>query len=116
MRSLLASAFLSVTLLAAPLPPGPPSGWIEQASAAEAVPPVEETPSPSATPSNSAAFVASICDAVAAAAAENDLPVDFFARLIWQEIHVGAENRTTAEKLCANLRVAGASYCAVQRN
>jgi hypothetical protein len=26
-----------------------------------------------------------ICDALAAAAEENDLPVDFFARLIWQE-------------------------------
>jgi hypothetical protein len=26
-----------------------------------------------------------ICDVLAAAAAENDLPVDFFARLIWQE-------------------------------
>jgi Transglycosylase SLT domain/SPOR domain len=37
------------------------------------------------TPPNSAASVASICDALAAAAAENDLPVDFFARLIWQE-------------------------------
>jgi len=29
--------------------------------------------------------VASICDAIAAAGTENDLPVDFFARLIWQE-------------------------------
>jgi hypothetical protein len=32
----------------------------------------------------------------------------------WARIHVGAENRTTAEKLCANLRAAGASYCAVE--
>ena len=29
--------------------------------------------------------VASICDAIVAAGTENDLPVDFFARLIWQE-------------------------------
>ena len=29
--------------------------------------------------------IASICEAIAAAATENDLPVDFFARLIWQE-------------------------------
>jgi len=64
-----------------------PSQRLGQASAGEAdqVPPVEGTPSPSATPSNRAASVASICDALAAAAAENDLPVDFFARLIWQE-------------------------------
>src|SRR5262249_56882473 len=46
---------------------------------------VESTQSPSATPSNGAASVVRICDALAAAAEENDLLVDFFARLIWQE-------------------------------
>src|SRR5439155_112726 len=40
---------------------------------------------PAATPSNGAASVVRICDVLAAAAVENDLPVDFFARLIWQE-------------------------------
>jgi hypothetical protein len=33
----------------------------------------------------------------------------------WARVHVVAENRTSAEKLCANLRAAGAS-CLVQRN
>jgi hypothetical protein len=74
-------------LLVATLVPGLPRQLIGQASAGEPdqVPPVETTQSPSATPSNGAASVASICDALAAAAGENDLPVDFFARLIWQE-------------------------------
>jgi transglycosylase-like protein with SLT domain/sporulation related protein len=63
-----------------------PSQCIGQASAeGDQVPRVEGAQSPSATPSNGATSVASICDALAAAAAENDLPVDFFARLIWQE-------------------------------
>jgi hypothetical protein len=97
MHDLVASAFFSVMLLAAPLGPELPSHLIGQAGAGEPdqVPPIETTQSPSATPpsatppsatpSNDAASVASICDALAAAAAENDLPVDFFARLIWQE-------------------------------
>jgi hypothetical protein len=33
----------------------------------------------------------------------------------WARVRVGAESRTSAEKLCANLRAAGAS-CEVQRN
>jgi soluble lytic murein transglycosylase-like protein len=84
MRGLVASTFFSVLLLAAPLRPGLPSQLIGQASAGEPdqLPPVESTQSPSAAP---AASVAKICDALAAAAGENNLPVDFFARLIWQE-------------------------------
>ena len=87
MHRLVASGLFSVMLLAATLVPGLPRQLIGQASAGEPdqVPPVETTQSPSATPSNGAASVASICDALAAAAGENDLPVDFFARLIWQE-------------------------------
>src|SRR6516225_6835254 len=77
----------SVTLLVATLMLGLASQLVGQASAGEGdqVSPVESTQSPSATPSNGAASVARICDALAAAATENDLPVDFFARLIWQE-------------------------------
>jgi hypothetical protein len=87
MRSLVASAFFAVLLLAAPLRPGLPSQLVGQASAGEPdqPPSVESTQSPSAAPSGAAASVARICDALAAAAEENDLPVDFFARLIWQE-------------------------------
>ncbi len=87
MHGLLASAFFSVMLLVATLMLGLPSQRVGQASAGEGdqVPPVERTPSPAATPSNGAASVVRICDVLAAAAAENDLPVDFFARLIWQE-------------------------------
>jgi Transglycosylase SLT domain/SPOR domain len=87
MHGLVASGLVSLTFLLATLMLELPSLRLVQASAGEGdqVPPVEGTPSPSATPSNRAASVASICDALAAAAAENDLPVDFFARLIWQE-------------------------------
>ena len=85
MHGLVASAFFSVTLLVATLMLGLPSQRVGQASAGEGdqVPPVESTQSPSATPSNGAASVVRICDVLAAAAVENDLPVDFFARLIW---------------------------------
>jgi len=87
MHGLVASAFFSVMLLVATLQPGLQSQVVGQASAGESdqAPPVERAQSPSATPSNGAASVASICDVLAAAAGENDLPVDFFARLIWQE-------------------------------
>src|SRR5262247_280209 len=86
MHGLVASAF-SVMLLVATLMPGLPSRLVGQASAGEGdqVPPVESTQSPSTAPSNGTASVARICDVLAAAATENDLPVDFFARLIWQE-------------------------------
>jgi hypothetical protein len=33
----------------------------------------------------------------------------------WAHVHVGAENRAGADKLCADLRGAGLSYCEVQR-
>jgi len=87
MHGLVASALFAVMLLAAALGPGLPCQLVGQASAGEPDPvaPVESTQSPPATPSKGAASVASICDALAAAAGENDLPVDFFARLIWQE-------------------------------
>src|SRR6201993_3997581 len=87
MHGLVASAFLSVTLLIATLVLGLPNQRVGQPGAGEGdqAPPVEGTSSPAATPSNGAASVARICDVLAASAAENDLPVDFFARLIWQE-------------------------------
>ena len=86
MHGLVASAFFSVVLIVATLMLGA-SQLVGRASAGEGdqVPPVESTQSPSAAPSNRAASVERICDALAAAAEENDLPVDFFARLIWQE-------------------------------
>jgi hypothetical protein len=86
MHGLVASALFSIMLLIVPLRPGLPQ-LVGQVSAGEPdqVPPVERTETRSATPSKGAASVASICDALAAAAGENDLPVDFFARLIWQE-------------------------------
>ena len=34
----------------------------------------------------------------------------------WAHVHVGADSRPGAEKLCADLRGAGVSYCEVQRN
>jgi SPOR domain len=234
MHGLVASAFVSVMLLVAPLMLGLSTQLIGHASAGEPdqVPPVERTQSPSATPSNGAASVASICDVLArrefgnlglAAAAYNAGPgrvrdwlagrrglpreTDAYVRLItgqspeqwargqagpavhfahavpcqqiaglvarapalvmkpldlwgvqlvgsssdamalaayrqlqekyapilggreprvlhhglargsmgWARVHVGAESRASAEKLCAELRAAGAS-CTVQRN
>jgi hypothetical protein len=46
---------------------------------------VETAQSPAPTPSSVPAAVDNICNVLAAAAAENDLPIDFFTRLIWQE-------------------------------
>jgi len=34
----------------------------------------------------------------------------------WAHVHVGADSRPSAEKLCADLRGAGVGYCEVQRN
>ena len=87
MHGLVASAFFSVTLLVATLMLGLPSQRVGQASAGEGdqVPPVERTPSPAASTSQMRATEGAPFDGVAAAAGENDLPVDFFARLIWQE-------------------------------
>ena len=84
MHGLVASGFFSVVLLGAAALGG---DLIERAGAAESdeVPPVESAQPRPAAPANSAASVAGICDALAAAAAKNDLPADFFARLIWQE-------------------------------
>ena len=81
MHGLVASGFLSVVLI------GAAALLIGRAGAGESdeVPPVESAQPRPAAPSSSAASVASICDALATAAAKNDLPADFFARLIWQE-------------------------------
>src|SRR5262245_41613722 len=70
------AALFAVLLLGVPL---------GQASAGEPDQPPPPESTPPAAPSSGAASVAKICDALAAAAEENDLPVDFFARLIWQE-------------------------------
>ena len=115
MSSLARSAFLLVLLLPAFLAAGPPSGvtpdvareptygrshqqavktgcalqgtCLAQVSADEPdeIRPVESGQSPIPTPASVPAAVDSICNALAAAAAENDLPIDFFTRLIWQE-------------------------------
>jgi hypothetical protein len=34
----------------------------------------------------------------------------------WAHVRAGAENRSAAEKLCANPCAAGVIYCEVQRN
>jgi hypothetical protein len=33
----------------------------------------------------------------------------------WAHVRVGADNRSAATKLCANLRIAGVIYCEVRR-
>src|SRR5262249_22785304 len=84
MHGRVASALFPVLVVAAPLRPGLTSKLVVQTSEGEhdQVAPAERPQPPPATPSKGAASVASICDALAAAAGENDLPVDFFARLI----------------------------------
>jgi len=83
MHSVVPSAFVSVALFAAAVGAELPNPLVGKASAGELV---EELPqSQPAPPSSGTVSVASICDALAAAAAANELPVDFFARLIWQE-------------------------------
>ena len=64
-----------------------PGSCVAQASAGEPEESraVETGQSPEPTPSSVPAAVDRICKALAAAAAENDLPIDFFTRLIWQE-------------------------------
>jgi hypothetical protein len=81
MRNPAASAFLLVVLLFTAL------AGVGQASADESdeLRPVETGQSPAAKPARVPATVDSICNALAAAATENDLPIDFFTRLIWQE-------------------------------
>jgi hypothetical protein len=63
-----------------------PGVCLEQASAGEPdeIRPVETAKSPAPTRSGVPAAVDSICSALATAAAENDLPINFFTRLIWQ--------------------------------
>jgi hypothetical protein len=57
-------------------------GLTEQASAAE---PDEIGAAEGSQPPSQPVSTDTICSALAAAAAQNDLPTDFFARLIWQE-------------------------------
>ncbi len=115
MGSRAGSAFLLLALLPAPLAAEPPSAvtpvldrepmsarsdmraveaacaqpgsCVAPASAGEpdAIRSVETGQPPEPTPSSVPAAVDGICKALAAAAAENDLPIDFFTRLIWQE-------------------------------
>jgi len=115
MRTPAGSAFLLVVLLSTPLAAEVPSGaspvvardllfgrahpqavktacalpsrCVAQASADESdeLRPVETGQSTAAKPPSVPATVDSICNALGAAATENDLPIDFFTRLIWQE-------------------------------
>jgi len=64
-----------------------PSSCLAQANTGEPdeIRPVETGQSPVSTPASVPAAVDTICNALAVAAAENDLPTDFFTRLIWQE-------------------------------
>jgi soluble lytic murein transglycosylase-like protein len=78
MRSLAGSALvlaLLVSLLSG-------VGLAEQASAAE---PDEIGAGEGSQPSSQPVSTDTICSTLASAAAQNDLPTDFFARLIWQE-------------------------------
>jgi len=105
MHGLVESAFFSVMVLVATFVPGLPSQRVGQASAGEAdqVPPLEQAQSPSPTPSNGAPSVVRICDVLARGS------------MGWARVHVGTESRAGAEKLCTELRTAGAT-CTVLRN
>jgi len=65
----------------------PPGSCVAQASAdqPDEIRPVETGQAPAPTPPSVATAADSVCKALATAAAENDLPIEFFTRLIWQE-------------------------------
>jgi soluble lytic murein transglycosylase-like protein len=115
MRTIVGSACLLVMLLPAPLSGASPSGATpvvagepmsglshpQVAQAACGLPdscvaqvsadqpaesrPVETGQSPAPTASSAPTAAESVCKALAAAVAENGLPIDFFTWLIWQE-------------------------------
>jgi hypothetical protein len=80
MRNPAGSAFFLIVLLFT-------LAGVGQATAGESneLRPVETGHSPATKPPSPPAIIDSICSALAAAATENDLPIDFFTRLIWQE-------------------------------
>jgi len=91
-----ASGFLSTLLLSATVAAvGPPAraagadddaGPVQQQSSAESHQDENHQPQQNGEPERAAASPApDLCGALAAAATTNDLPVDFFTRLIWQE-------------------------------
>jgi hypothetical protein len=65
----------------------PPGSCVAQAIAdrPDEIRPVETGQAPAPTPPSVATAADSVCKALATAAAENDLPIEFFTRLIWQE-------------------------------
>src|SRR5262245_13837358 len=85
MHNLAGSAFFLFLLFPAFL--AGPDACLAQASAGEAdeIRPVETDQSPAPKPSSAPAADDDICNVLAAAATENDLPIDFLTRLIWQE-------------------------------
>src|SRR5262249_33404520 len=93
MRTIAGSACLLVMLLPAPLAAvakaacAPPSSCVAQASAdrPDEIRPVETGQVPAPTPPSVATAADSVCKALAPAAAENDLRIEFCTRLIWQE-------------------------------
>jgi hypothetical protein len=125
MRTIVGSACLVVMLLPAPLSGASPSGatavvagepmsgpsHLQTAQAACAPPdsgvaqtsagepdksrPVETGQSAAPAPSSVPTAADSVCKALATAAAENDLPIDFFTRLIWQESRFDPVARAT---------------------
>ena len=60
--------------------PATTSALVDDENKAQGEPDGSRQAEPSASPA-----ARSFCEALAAAAASNDLPVDFFTRLIWQE-------------------------------
>lgn len=81
-----------------PIPASPPvkEDPASPEPAARAIPGPESgaTPRPAQVPAPS--FAESICLALARASLDNDLPVDFFTRLIWQESHFDPQARSYA--------------------
>jgi hypothetical protein len=85
-RALSASEFLAKVLLSAILGVVGAAGLMSDRADDTTPAPAEPQENPQAEPSASPApLPQSICEVLAAAAAANDLPAEFFTRLIWQE-------------------------------
>ena len=109
MRSLAGSALVLLVSLSSAV------GLTEQASATEpdgidAAEGSSQTPSQPVSTDN-------ICSALAAAAAQNDLPTDFFVRLIWQESRFdpAAVSRAGAQGVAQFMPAEGSSCISAKR-
>jgi hypothetical protein len=91
MRSHLGSGILLSVFLSAPLLAGAPVGVTSVLAGEPTEAPPQSDGTAQAEPNVSAPAPDTVCQALATAAAANDLPSEFFTRLIWQESRFKAD-------------------------